>query len=117
MKKSAKEQFLWGVIAVVMLLSVVRLAAVAADAWQPAQFMMEPHAEEREALGGGLPWATINASNVNFRKGPGLNYDVCCQWSYGVAVEVIGEKNGWYECLHWTCPEHVWIWGEYLDFR
>ena len=85
--------------------------------WQPAQFIMAPHAKEREALGGGLPWATINASGVNFRKGPGLNSDVCCQWSYGVAVEVIGEKNGWYECLHWTCPEHVWIWGEYLDFR
>lgn len=117
MKTNPTRIVLLCIVWLCVALSLVQLATAVADAWQPAQFMMAPHAEEREALGGGLPWATINASNVNFRKGPGLNYDVCCQWSYGVAVEVIGEKNGWYECLHWTCPEHVWIWGEYLDFK
>lgn len=65
--------------------------------------------------GGGLPWAILTANDVNFRAGPGLHYEVVASWCYGAAVEVLGEKNGWVHALHWTCPEPVWIWGEYLQ--
>lgn len=64
---------------------------------------------------GSLPWAMVIAQDVNFRAGPGVNYPVVCQWSYGSAVEILGEHNGWVQALHWTCKDPVWIWGDYLE--
>lgn len=103
-------------VALMVALIVGKCAATLAEVWEPLDFIQAPHKAESDAMGG-LPWAMINANNVNFRKGPGLNYDVVCQWSYGAAVEVISEENGWCKCFHWTCPDPVWIWGEYLDFK
>ena len=66
----------------------------------------------------GYPWAMVIASDVNFREGPGLNHRAVCQWSYGTAVEVLGEKNGWYSVFHWSHPGRVlWVWGEYLQMK
>lgn len=46
--------------------------------------------------------ATINASNLNVRSGPGTNYSVVTKLSQGAAVTVIGEKKAsdgalWYQ--------------------
>ena len=66
----------------------------------------------------GYAWATVNAHDVNVRTGPGLNHDVLFQVGYGCAVEVIGMKNGWVQCYHWTSPGRpLWICGQYLDLR
>lgn len=63
----------------------------------------------------GLPWATVNAWDVSFRAGPGLEYPVRQCWSLGAAVEVLGEQDGWVQVLRWTSPEPLWVWGEYLN--
>lgn len=63
----------------------------------------------------GYPWGTVNAFNVNFRAGPGLEYEVLETWSVGCAAEVIRIENGWAQVLRWTRPEPMWVWAEYLD--
>ena len=63
----------------------------------------------------GLPWGMVNAWDVNFRSGPGLEYEVLEVWSLGTAVEVISIEDGWAQVLRWTHPEPMWVWAEYLD--
>ena len=63
----------------------------------------------------GYQWATVNAMDVNFRAGPGLEFGVVEVWSLGAAVEVVGIENGWAQVLRWTQPEPMWVWAEYLD--
>lgn len=63
----------------------------------------------------GLPWGTVNAMDVNFHSGPGLEYEVLEVWSLGSAVEVISIEDGWAQVLRWTHPEPMWVWAEYLD--
>lgn len=63
----------------------------------------------------GLPWGTVNAFDVNFREGPGLEYAVVETWSLGAAVEVVSIEDGWAQVLRWTQPEPMWVWAEYLD--
>lgn len=102
-------------------LIAMMFAAVIGDLTVTAAKELEPyfkgadmHQKYRDEAEEPLPWAMVNAWDVAFREGPGLNYRVLCAWSYGAAVEIIGEKNGWYNVLHWTCPEPMWVWGEYL---
>lgn len=64
----------------------------------------------------GLQWATVNAYQVNFRQGPGTEYDVVETWSWGVAVEVLGVQDGWAQVLRYTQPAPMWVRMEYLDF-
>lgn len=64
---------------------------------------------------GVLPWAMVTANDVNFRAGPGMECRVICQRSYGTAVEIVDEWQGWYKVLHWTHDEPMWVFGKYLE--
>lgn len=104
------------IVYLTIALSVVLIGAARAE--------VEPHMSDgmwrqelREQYPGGLPWATLNGEKVNFRDGPGLEYRVVANWSARIAVEVIREHDGWYQVLHWTNPEPMWVWGEYLAFQ
>lgn len=68
-----------------------------------------------ELYDNGLPWATVRGEDVRFRAGPRLEYEVIQKWSTGVAVEILGEENGWYQVLRWTYEKPMWVWGEYLE--
>ena len=96
---------------------ILLLAMIAAACWGASRAIADamPKEEAQETVYG-LPWATVNARNVNFREGPGKEYRVVMQWSWGVGVEVLRQQGGWCQVLHWTYPEPLWVWGEYLDF-
>ena len=64
---------------------------------------------------GSLPWATVKDHDVEFHAGPGRDYPVVRIGKYGSAVEILGEKNGWVQAMHWSCRAPVWIWGGYLE--
>ena len=101
-----------GLLAAMMLIAGAKTTAIVAEGLKPyfsGSPMHESYREERT-----LQWAMLNASEVNVRSGPGLNHKALFQLSAGCAVEILGEKNGWVNCLHWTCKDPVWIWGEYL---
>lgn len=62
----------------------------------------------------GYSWATIIGTDVNVRRGPGLNHQILFQLSNGSAVEVFGVENGWYKCLHWSIPgEYVYVYSDF----
>ena len=111
----AQRRIAVALLAAMMLAVIGDLAIAAAQALKPYFKGSDMHQPYRDQAEEALPWMMVNAYDVAFREGPGLNYDVVCSWSYGAAVEVLGMKNGWYEVLHWTCPEPVWVWGEYLQ--
>lgn len=101
-----------GLIAVIILAGSAKATAILAEGLKPyfsGSAMHESYREEQT-----LSWAMLSASQVNVRSGPGLNHKVLFQLSKGCAVEILGEKNGWVNCLHWTCKDPVWIFGEYL---
>lgn len=45
----------------------------------------------------GTKTLTVNASVLNIRRGPGLAYDVMGQSQSGAKLNVIAERNSWYE--------------------
>ena len=105
---SSKKAWIAAILIVVAWIATnAAMIALMMDAAQAEA--LRPHYPEN-----GLPWATVNASNVNFREGPGKEYRVRQQWSRGCAVEVVGEQDGWVQVLRWTSPDPLWVWHEYL---
>lgn len=102
MKNKTMKRFARLVILLIALAALLSLAAARAE--------VKPYYPDH-----GLPWATVNARDVNFRAGPGKEYRVMQQWSIGAAVEVLGEQDGWVQVLRWTSTEPMWVWGEYLS--
>ncbi|MBP2024023.1 cell wall-associated NlpC family hydrolase [Clostridium punense] len=43
---------------------------------------------------------TVKVSALNFRTGPGTNYDVIQSLKEGTKLEVIEETKGWYKCVY-----------------
>lgn len=118
----AQRMIAWSIIAMAFVIVIVtgisdlvEAEEILRQTRESMHFMQEPHAKQSEEVG--LPWYVVMDHGVKARSGPGLNYEERAQVRYGSSVEVIGEKNGWYQCFHWTCPEPVWIWGEYLEFK
>lgn len=103
-------------IAVIVGIAALALAVTDACAGtiEPHYSRARLHEELKAKYPEGLPWATVNAWKVCFRTGPGKEYAVQEQWGVGVAVEVIRTVDGWAEVLHWTSPEPLWVWREYL---
>lgn len=104
------------VINILVALCVALLGTAHAGTVEPQLTKGLWNQEARDKYPDGLPWATLNATQVNFREGPGTEYRVVENWSARIAVEVIREHAGWYQVLHWTHPDPMWVWGEYLDF-
>lgn len=94
------------VITLLMILSIAVIAVLGVTAG----------AEEKHPLfiPDGLPWGTVIANQVNFRTGPGTEYESLFQWSYGHAVEVIRELDGWYECYCWVSDCPCWVKSDYI---
>jgi SH3-like domain-containing protein len=44
--------------------------------------------------------AIVKVANANIRRGPGLTHPVVFLAGYGVAFEVVGVENDWYEVKH-----------------
>lgn len=113
MKQNHQRMLAMSLIAMMLMAAAAQLALTGAQALEPYFSGAAMHQSYREEAP--LAWMMVNASDVAFRAGPGLNHDLLFAASYGTAVEVIGERNGWYNVLHWTCPEPAWVWGEYLQ--
>lgn len=105
----ANQRLLAWLIMIVTLMLVLTLLSSAEACGIHTPVGVWPESEH------GLPWGTVNAMDVNFRSGPGLEHEVIEVWSLGAAVEVIGIENGWAQVLRWTQPEPMWVWAEYLD--
>lgn len=43
---------------------------------------------------------TVKVSALNFRTGPGTNYDVIQSLKQGTKLEITEEVNGWYKCVY-----------------
>lgn len=52
---------------------------------------------------------TVKNNAVNLRKGPGTGFDKVGQVQAGVSLEVIGERNGWFQVQH--SSGQAWIAG------
>lgn len=70
------------------------LAVGACFSSQPSLFSIVSYADERAA--------TVNATNLNVRSGPGTSYPSVAKLSYGTSVTVTGEQNAadgvvWYQ--------------------
>ena len=103
------------IVALVLIFGAAasRAVAVTAEAVREQKSM---HTTIAESMKTDYTWARINAYDVNLREGPGLWFTIVGSLDRGVAVEVMREVDGWYEILHWSCKEPVWVYGEYVTF-
>lgn len=116
MRKKAKSLYLILMVSVLLALGTCFVVDMCqADTLEPHPIRSSFHDELRERFPDGLPWGILVANDVNFREGPGLQYRAICQQSYGTAVEVLDEQDGWLHVIHWTHVEPMWVWGEYLN--
>lgn len=67
-----------------------------------------------DTKGHGYPWGMVTASDVNFRIGPGTEYESLFQWGYGHCVEVVNEQDGWYQVWCWMSDKMVWVCLDYI---
>lgn len=104
-------------IVIMFAAAVGQAAAVVEDCVQDhRQIQKSLHVPVSESMKTDYVWGTINAYDVNLREGPGLWFEIVGSISRGAAVEVMREADGWYEILHWSCAEPVWVYGEYVSF-
>lgn len=59
--------------------------------------------------------ATVTASKLNVRSGPGTNYESFHTLWQGNVITVIGESNGWYK-IQLSNGKTGWVSGTYLQF-
>jgi len=60
------------------------------------------------------PPAWVNASNVNVRKGPGLQYESYGKLRCGTKVYILEKRGSWFKCR--TPGGRGWIRGDLLEF-
>lgn len=116
MNNKKVEAAIAGALIVIMLAAAAgQAAAVVTDYVEDHRQMQKSlHVPVSESMKTDYEWGTITARDVNFREGPGLWYTIVYTASMGTAVEVIREEDGWYEVLHWSSPEPVWVYAEYV---
>jgi len=58
---------------------------------------------------------TVNAIRVNLRAGPGTKYSILTQISNPETVQIVSEKNGWYEIKPFK-ETYGWIHSSQISF-
>lgn len=62
---------------------------------------------------------TVDATKLNFRRGPSTDHPVLAALEKGTEVKVLGSHNGWYKVRISTPngPKVAWTSGKYLKFK